>query len=146
MVNPVEIEERAQAAVRLFSMGYNCSQAVFAACADMYGLYDKEVALRVSASFGGGIGRMHKTCGAACGMFMLEGLNTGNAIPNNPAGKMQNYARVQMLAGDFRKKFGSTTCATLLAGIGGGAAGDNMRKHKCSDMVAEAVRIALSHK
>ena len=147
MVNPIEIEERAKKAQTLFSMGYNCSQAVFAACADIYGLYDKEIALRVSASFGGGIGRMHKTCGAACGMFMLEGLNTGNAIPNNPAGKNQNYARVQLLANDFRNKFGSTTCATLLSNVPkAGAAGEHMRKAKCSDMIAEAVRIVLSRK
>ena len=34
------IESRAQRAVELFKNGYNCSQAVFAACADLYGITD----------------------------------------------------------------------------------------------------------
>ena len=47
----------ADKAVQLFQEGYNCSQAVFAAFADKYGI-DRELALRLSASFGGGMGRM----------------------------------------------------------------------------------------
>ncbi len=135
-MSPADIEERALKAQALFKMGYNCCQAVFAACSDLYGLNDKELALRISAAFGGGIGRMRKTCGAACGMFMLEGLNTGSAIPNDPTGKMKNYSRVQMLANEYRAKFGSTTCERLLAS----------GKQPCIEMVAEAVRIVLSHK
>ncbi|MEG1546251.1 MAG: C-GCAxxG-C-C family protein, partial [Bacteroides sp.] len=67
------MEERIQRAVELFKSGYNCSQSVVAAFADLYG-YTEEQALKMSASFGGGIGRMRETCGAACGMFMLAGL------------------------------------------------------------------------
>lgn len=136
MMNPADIEERALKAQSLFRMGYNCSQAVFAACADLYGLNDKELALRISSAFGGGIGRMRKTCGAACGMFLLEGLNTGSALPGDKDGKAKNYARVQMLANEYRQKFGSTTCAVLLT----------HGKQPCIDMVAEAVRIVLSNK
>ena len=46
-----EIETRAQRAIDLFKQGYNCSQAVFTACADMYGITDESLALRLSASF-----------------------------------------------------------------------------------------------
>ena len=60
------MEERIEKAVELFKEGYNCSQSVVAAFADMYG-FTPEQALKVSASFGGGIGRMRQTCGAACG-------------------------------------------------------------------------------
>ena len=60
------MEDRIQRAVELFRQGYNCSQSVCAAFADEYG-YTFEQALRMSASFGGGIGRMRMTCGAACG-------------------------------------------------------------------------------
>ena len=59
-----ENEERVRRAVELFTQGYNCSQSVVAAFADLYGM-SHETALRVSASFGGGIGRMRQTCGAA---------------------------------------------------------------------------------
>ena len=60
----------------LFLKGYNCSQAVFCAYSDLYGIPD-ELALRLSASFGGGIGRMRSMCGAVCGMSMLAGMETG---------------------------------------------------------------------
>ncbi len=143
MMNPADIEERVQRAQTLFRMGYNCSQAVFAACADLYGITDKETAFRLSASFGGGIGRMHKTCGACCGMFMLEGLNSGSALPGDTNGKAHNYNRVQMLANEFRNKYGSITCARLLGLKDGSKA---IRKEPCVDMVGEAVRIFLKHK
>ena len=51
------MEDRIQRAVELFRQGYNCSQSVCAAFADEYG-YTFEQALRMSAAFGGGIGRM----------------------------------------------------------------------------------------
>lgn len=66
-------EERIQKAVALFKEGYNCSQSVVGAYADMYG-FTFEQALHMAASFGGGIGRMREICGAACGMFLLAGL------------------------------------------------------------------------
>ena len=70
------MEDRIQRATQLFKSGYNCSQSVVAAFADIYG-FTEEQALRMAASFGGGIGRMRETCGAACGMFLLAGLEKG---------------------------------------------------------------------
>ena len=46
-------EERISRATELFKSGYNCSQSVVAAFADMYG-FTEEQALRMAASFGGG--------------------------------------------------------------------------------------------
>ena len=91
-----QIEQRAQRAVELFKQGFNCSQAVFASCADLYGL-DEKMALRLSSSFGGGMGRMHLVCGAASGMFMLAGLHNGSSTPHDHDGKMANYALVKDL-------------------------------------------------
>ena len=62
-------EERIQQAVAYFKEGYNYSQSVVLAYADLYG-FSKEQACHISASFGGGIGRMRETCRAACGMFL----------------------------------------------------------------------------
>lgn len=55
------LEDRINRASELFKSGYNCSQSVVAAFADMYG-FTEEQALRMAASFGGGIGRMRETC------------------------------------------------------------------------------------
>ena len=156
-----QIEQRAQRAQELFKQGFNCSQAVFAACADLYGITDEQLALRLAASFGGGTGRMRMTCGAANGMFMLAGLHNGSATPHDNEGKMANYAFVQQLAGDFKAKYGSLICAELLGlapknsslswGEGQGEVSprpadrtpEYYEKRPCGEMVAEAVRIYL---
>lgn len=145
-----EIEARAQRATDLFKQGYNCSQAVFAACADIYGVTDESLALRLSASFGGGMGRMRMVCGAASGMFMLAGLQNGSSTPHDNQGKMANYAFVQQLAGEFKSRYGSLICAELL-GLAPKPQDPKpeertpqyYEKRPCSEMVAEAVRIFL---
>ena len=106
-------EERINKAVELFKEGFNCSQSVVAAFADRYG-FTREQALRMSASFGGGIGRMRETCGAACGMFLLAGLETGSTDGKDREGKAANYALVQQLAEEFKKRNGALRCADLL--------------------------------
>lgn len=147
-----EIEKRVERAKELFKQGFNCSQAVFAACADMYGIEDEALALRLSASFGGGIGRMRQTCGAACGMFMLAGLENGSATHGDAEGKKQNYALVQELAEIFKKENGSLICAELL-GIAPrpqeptpeARTEEYYKKRPCVEMVASAVRIFLEN-
>ena len=53
------IEQKVALAVQYFKNGYNCSQSVFMAFADDFGV-DKTMASKISASFGGGIGRMRE--------------------------------------------------------------------------------------
>ena len=145
-----EIERRAERAKELFKQGFNCSQSVFAACCDIYGITDEKLALRLAASFGGGIGRMRLTCGAACGMFMLAGLEKGSFTPGDHDGKMANYALVQDLAADFKATYGSLTCAELL-GIAPkpqdptpeARTAQYYEKRPCIEMIGEAVRIFL---
>lgn len=109
----METKDRIDKAVELFKSGYNCSQSVVGAFADMYG-FTEEQAFRMSASFGGGIGRMRQTCGAACGMFLLAGLEKGAVEGKDREGKAANYALVQELAAEFKKRNGSLICAELL--------------------------------
>lgn len=145
-----EIQARVDKAQALFKRGFNCSQAVFAACADIYGIKDQAMALRLSASFGGGIGRMRETCGAACGMFMLAGLETGSAIEGDADGKQANYTFVQDLAAKFKAENGSLRCADLL-GIAPKPQDPKpearteayYQKRPCAEMVASGVRIFL---
>ena len=63
-------------AAQLFLDGCSCSQAVMAAFCDLTGM-DRSTALRLSAPFGGGIGRMREVCGAVSGMMMVVGLLYG---------------------------------------------------------------------
>ena len=134
-------EERVSRAVGFFRQGYNCAQAVCAAFADLYGLTEEQ-ALRIAASFGGGIGRMHETCGAACGMFILAGLDCGATRAEDREGKLHNYEVVQQLAAEFRRRNGSLICAELLGmRPRSDGAEEPLRKRPCADTVAEGARI-----
>ncbi len=106
-------EERVARAVENFKAGFNCSQSVVLAFADLYG-FSEEQALRMSASFGGGIGRMRLTCGAVCGMFQLAGLESCALRGEDRAAKSANYAVVQQLAKAFEAECGSINCSELL--------------------------------
>lgn len=107
------MENKVQKAIELFKSGYNCSQSITAAYADLYG-FTEEQALRMAASFGGGIGRMRETCGAACGLFILAGLETGAIEGSDKKSKAQNYALVQELAEIFKERNGALICRELL--------------------------------
>ena len=142
------MEDRVQKAVELFKSGYNCSQSVVAAFADMYG-FTQEQALRMGASFGGGIGRMRETCGAACGMFLVAGLETGATEATDREGKAANYAVVQELAAEFKKRNGSLICGELLglkkkelvSNVPEERTAQYYSKRPCAKMVEEAARI-----
>ncbi len=146
------MEDRIELAVSLFKEGYNCSQSVVAAFADMYG-FTREQALRMSASFGGGIGRMRQTCGAACGLFLVAGLETGCTEGSNREGKETNYKLVQQLAEEFKQRNGSLICAQLL-GLDKSAptpatpearTAEYYKKRPCVKMVEEAARIWVEY-
>lgn len=148
----IEMKSRAELAGELFMEGYNCSQAVFGAFCDLYGM-ERDTAMRISASFGGGIGRMREVCGAVCGMALVAGMETGAVEGKDAAGKKHNYDVVQQLAEQFRKKYGSIICKELL---GLGKAGqkidtsdtapeartpDYYKKRPCREQIMQAAEI-----
>ena len=109
----IDREKRIRRAEELFMQGFNCSQAVVAAFADIYG-YTEEKALRMSAGFGAGIGRMRMSCGAFNALALLAGLDCGSVTPGDREGKSYNYKVVQQLAERFRNDHGTLICAELL--------------------------------
>lgn len=147
----MELKDRVEKAVELFKSGYNCSQSVVAAFADMYG-FTEEQAFHISASFGGGLGRMRQTCGAACGLFMLAGLEKCAVEGSDRAGKAANYALVQELAAEFKKRNGSMICAELLglkkpegSSMPEARTEQYYAKRPCSRMVETAAQIWVEH-
>lgn len=109
-----DLERRVQRAVELFMQGYNCSQSVVAAFADIYGL-DEAAACRVAAGFGAGVGRMRMMCGAVSAIVILAGLDSGTVAGSDREGKSACYRVVQKLVSTFRERNGSVICAELLA-------------------------------
>ncbi len=137
-------------AAELFEQGYNCAQAVFGAFAEDLGM-ERETALRVACSFGGGMGRMREVCGACSGMFLVAGMVNGTTDGADREGKKENYDTVQRLAGRFREENGSIICRELLAGVSVENAGtttpeertgEYYKKRPCKELVRLAAKIA----
>ena len=67
------MSEKSEKAKELFLSGHNCAQAVLAVFCEELGL-DYDTAMKISSSFGGGMGRMKEVCGTVSAMFMAAGL------------------------------------------------------------------------
>lgn len=104
---------KADYAKELFEGGCNCCQAVFCAFLENTNL-TKDEAMRLSAGFGGGVGRMREVCGAVSGMTMVLSQKFACADPNNKEEKAALYALIQKAAGEFRGENGSVVCRELL--------------------------------
>ena len=116
-----KMSKQGDAAYAWFLKGYNCSQSVVAAFAPQLGLTE-EMALRLSAGFGAGIGRMREVCGAFCGVVTV--LSMVYADPTDPKDKSRMYALVQQAAEQYRaRNGGSIICRELLAKAGAAPAG-----------------------
>ena len=107
------MEDRVQRAVELFMQGYGCCQSVVCAFADLYGL-DEEMAFRVAAGFGGGVGRMRMMCGTCSALVILAGLERGQTRGEDREGKAACYQLVRELLETFKQRNGSIICAELL--------------------------------
>lgn len=105
--------KNSEIAVRLFKEGYNCSQSVVGAFCDELGM-DFETAMKVSSSFGGGMGRLREVCGAVTGMFMVIGLKYGYSDPKDNVSKQKHYELIQRLSQRFKDANGSIICRELL--------------------------------
>lgn len=109
----IDVEKRVERAVAFFKEGYNCSQSVVLAYADLFGL-EHNFAAVVSAAFGGGMGRLREVCGAVSGMMMIAGLKYPLCDPADRESKATLYAVEQELAGIFSEMNGSIVCRELL--------------------------------
>ena len=105
--------KHSEIAVNNFTSGYNCAQSVFLTYAKYFGI-DNSTALKLSSSFGGGMGRLREVCGAVSAMFMIAGLAKGYTENNNDTIKAKHYERIQKLAKEFKDKHGTIICRELL--------------------------------
>lgn len=101
----------ADKAEAIFTQGYNCAQAVFAAYAEDLGL-DQDTALRIASSLGGGLGHSGQVCGAVLGMLLAYGMQHGYTVPDTDT-KNAHSQQVKALVDDFRAEFGQIGCDEL---------------------------------
>ncbi len=137
----------AEKAREIFKSGYNCSQAVVLAFTDVMGINEK-MAIKLSSSFGGGMGRLREVCGAVSGCFMVLGAMLGPDDPNDHTAKMNHYAIIQEAAAMFKEENGSYICRELL-GLAQGASApvpekrteEYYKRRPCDEYVAIAAGI-----
>lgn len=139
--------DHSKKAEELFKEGYNCAQAVFAAYSEELGI-DIETALKLSSSFGGGMGRMREVCGAVSGMFMAAGLKYGYSDPKDKEAKANHYKLIQNLAHAFKERNGSIICRDLLGlskpegtPVPEERTADYYKKRPCAELVKDAAEI-----
>ena len=126
-----KMSKQGDAAYAWFLKGYNCSQSVVAAFAPQLGLTE-EMALRLSAGFGAGIGRMREVCGAFCGVVTV--LSMVYADPTDPKDKSRMYELVQQAAEQYRSRNGgSIICRELLAKAGAAPAGGTAAEERTAE-------------
>ena len=105
--------DHANIAGALFLSGHNCAQAVFCAFEDLTKM-DEKLALRLTSSIGGGVGRLREICGAVSGAALVLGVLYGSEDPCNAEEKAAHYARIQEVAENFRAEAGAIVCRELL--------------------------------
>lgn len=139
---------KSEKAKELFLKGYNCSQAVVGAFCEDLGL-DFDTAMKLSSSFGGGMGRLREVCGAVSGAFILAGLKYGYADPRDKTAKAEHYKLIQDMAAKFKEQNGSIICRELLevgdkkeSHIPDDRTKEYYKKRPCVELVETAAKIA----
>ena len=138
---------RREMAMANFMKGYNCSQSVVLAFADMLPVKESDL-LKMASSFGGGMGRLREVCGSVSGMFIVIGLLYGYDGPETGPVKAEHYKRVQELAHRFEEKHGSIVCRELLglnvkreAPIPEARTKEYYKKRPCPEIIGDAAEI-----
>jgi C_GCAxxG_C_C family probable redox protein len=133
-------------AIACFSEGFCCSQAILSTFSEKFNL-DKNIALKLSDSFGGGMGRMALTCGAVTGAFMVIGLKYGRISAEDEDAKQKTGDLVQKFIRKFETRNTTISCKELLACDISADEGlkyaqkHNLIKTICPKFIADAVEI-----
>ncbi len=104
---------KSELAVQTFTEGYNCSQTVFSSFADQCGI-SRDLTLKISTGFGGGISRHGEVCGAVSGAVMVLGSLYGRGENEKVSAMLSTYEITQKLFVAFTEKMGAVQCKKLI--------------------------------
>lgn len=138
-----KIEEKA---IHSFYNGMNCAQSVLTAYAE-YFKFDANMALAVTNGFGGGMGKMQKTCGVVTGSFMALGIYNSNKHQNNLDARNATNKMIQQFTVDFIALHGSLDCKAILNCDFKTEEGEkqfvdsDMKKNICSKCISNSIQL-----
>ena len=133
-------------AEKQFDKGFSCAPAVLSAYSEQFGL-GKELALKIACGFGGGIGRMGRTCGAVTGAVMVIGLKHGQTNTADEASRRETHKLVKEFIDRFTALHGSVECRELIGYDLSNPAGlksareSRVFENRCRVFVRDAARI-----
>lgn len=140
-------ESRQEQAVEAFLGGCNCAQAVFSTYADLFGI-DRQTAMNLTNSMGGGISRLREVCGTVSAIALLTGLAEGEVDPKDLKAREKVYQRTRDLLAKFEEENGSLVCRELLGILGRERSArpsertpEYYKKRPCAKFVACAAKI-----
>jgi C_GCAxxG_C_C family probable redox protein len=137
---------RAEEAKKQFEKGFSCAPAVLSTYSEQLGL-GKALALKVACGFGGGIGRMGRTCGAVTGAVMVIGLKNGQVNLADAESREKTYTLVKEFVDRFTALHGSIECKELIgydlsdSGELKSARESGVFQNKCTSFVYDSARI-----
>lgn len=109
-MNEEKCLEARNKAGQFFKDGHNCSESIFLAFKDEFGLDDNLV--KMFTGFGRGIGEAGCACGALTGCIGVLSLLTGRTSTDKEE-RDQCYAYTKEFHDRFKKEFKSTCCRVL---------------------------------
>jgi C_GCAxxG_C_C family probable redox protein len=137
---------KAEEAKKQFEKGFHCAPAVLSTYSEGLGL-EKTLALKIACGFGGGIGRMGRTCGAVTGALMVIGLKHGKANLADEESSQRTYTLVEEFVDSFTALHGSIECKELIgydlsnSGELKSARESGVFQNKCPSLVYDSARI-----
>lgn len=123
--------ERMKKAVDNHHNGYNCSQAIVCAFADVLDMDEKDL-FRMAEAFGFGMGSMG-TCGSLSSMALIVGLLESDGKLRESRSKKTSYRVMKQLTKALEEKNGALICRELR----GRDTGVMIRS--CDDRIRDAV-------
>lgn len=120
------LDERKNKALDLRRQGFNCSQSVLLAFADITNLSAQDAA-RLSIGFGGGFGGQGEVCGVVSAMTIVAGY----ASQGSPEDKRTVYPHICRLCKEFEDNNGSLLCRVL----------KNEKKKSCNELILNGIEI-----
>lgn len=105
--------DKLKEAENYFSSNFNCAQSTFLPFAEE--LQIPEIFVKqVASGFGGGMGRLQKTCGACTGAYMVIGAHVCRNYNDNAVRREKTYEMIQLFNSEFIKVNGSDQCSEII--------------------------------
>ena len=124
-----------ETASRNYKAGFNCSESVFRAFCEQYGIAASTEMLKIASGFGGGISYKEGPCGAATGAIMAISLLAGRSEPTQDRKPIKDLTRD--FVSQFNQQFGAISCGALNSHEPGTPA----QKENCHAITADAAEL-----